>query len=586
MSSAKDDTQLSFARHLFFGEVAEEEVFPFPDALDEESRETLGLLLEPLGKFLEQRVDSEKIDHDATLPADLLSELKDMGLFGLQIPAEHGGLELGNTGYARLFERIAGTDPSIAVTLGAHQSIGFKGLLLFGNVAQKARYLPGLASGDTVAAFCLTEPSSGSDAASIRTRAVLADDGSHYVLNGSKIWITNGGIANFFTVFAQTEIEVDGKLKDRISAFIVERGFGGVSNGKEEHKLGIKGSSTTEIFFEDCKVPAENMLGKPGEGFKIAMTILNNGRFGLAAGCVGGMKGLISLAATHANERKQFGKKLANFGLIKKKFAAMNVALYAAESMTYMTCGLMDRGGSDSSIEAAISKVYASEAMWMVANEALQVMGGLGYMKEYPFERFLRDARINMIFEGTNEILRLFIALSGIQQPGEHLRDLARAIKDPVQNYGMLLDEIVDRVKTKVRGEHVDRAHGRLKRAVVHVEDKVVAFGQAVEGLLRRHGKEIIEEQLLLERVADMAIDLYGMVAVISRATKALETDTDHAPHQAMLASTFCEEADRRLRRNLRALEMAGKNGDRELRAIADDVFDHGGYLPAHPTGV
>jgi alkylation response protein AidB-like acyl-CoA dehydrogenase len=219
----------------------------------------------------------------------------------------------------------------------------------------------------------------------------------------------------------------------------------------------------------------------------------------------------------------------------------------------------------------------------VVANEALQVMGGAGYMKEYPFERFVRDARINLIFEGTNEILRLFIALSGLQGPGDHLRELAQAIRDPLQNYGMIVGELYDRVRDRFVGEHVDHAHPKLKRAAVHIEDKVVAFGHAVEQLLRHFGKRIIEEQLLLRRIADMAIDLYAMVAVVSRATSSMEKARPGAEHEVLLASAFCEEADRRIRRNLRALEQGRKNGDVELRTIADQLLEHGGYVPAHP---
>ncbi|MFV8754246.1 acyl-CoA dehydrogenase family protein [Nannocystaceae bacterium ST9] len=570
---------MSFARHLFFGEVADEQVFPYPDALDDEQRETLNDLLVPLDRFLRERIEDGAIDHDTLLGKDLLEELAQMGLFGLQIAPDYEGLGLSNTGYARLFERIAATDASIAVTLGAHQSIGLKGIILFGTPAQKQQYLPALARGEQVAAFCLTEPSSGSDAASIRTRAKLNEAGTHWLLEGSKMWITNGGFAEVFTVFAQTEVEG----KDRITAFIVERSFGGLTNGPEEHKLGIKGSSTTTLHFDNCPVPVANVLGEVGGGFKIAMTILNNGRFGLAAGCVGGAKRLIGIAAKYAGERTQFGKKLREFGLIKKKFAELALLTYAAESMTYMTCGLMDRGGRDYAIEAAMSKVFASEAMWKVANECLQVMGGLGYSREYIFERYVRDARINMIFEGTNEILRLFIALSGIQAPGEHLRELKSALGDPLANYGMLLSELVDRVRSQVVTEELGRAHPKLKRAAVQVEDKASAFGQAVDSLLRRFGKSIIDEQLLLERIADIAIDLYAMVAVVARATRALEQSRPNAEHEGLLASSFCDEADRRIRRNLRALEMGRKNGDVQLGQIADALLDAGGYLPEHP---
>lgn len=573
----------SFARSLFFGDIREELVFPYPEVLSEDARETLELLVEPVRKFMETRVDSAAIDEQCKIPDDVLEELKALGLFGLQIPEELGGLGLSNTAYARVFEVVAAYNASVAVTLGGHQSIGLKGILLFGTDEQKQKYLPRLATGEWVAAFALTEPSSGSDAASIRSRAELSEDGKHWILNGGKIWITNGGFADVFTVFAQTAVEHDGKLQDRVTAFIVERGFEGVSTGAEEHKLGIKGSSTTAVYFEDVRVPVENVIGEVGGGFKVAMTILNNGRFGLAAGAIGGMKRVIEAAAAHASQRKQFDRHLKDFELIQEKFAHMAMLVYAAESMTYMTCGLMDSGVADYALEAAMCKVFASEANWTVVNETMQVMGGAGYMKEYPFERFLRDSRIMMIFEGTNEILRLFIALSGIQGPGEHLRELVQAIRDPLQNYGMLLTEIVDRVRDRFRREHIERGHARLKRSAVQVEEQTVAFGQAVETMIRKHGKNIIDQQMLLERVANVAIDLYAMVAVLSRATRSLERERPGADHETVLCTRFCDAANRRIRRNLRAIEQARQNGDEELRKIATDLFAHGGCIPLHP---
>jgi alkylation response protein AidB-like acyl-CoA dehydrogenase len=579
-----EDTELSFARQLFFGAVEDDEVFPYPDELGAEERETLAALLDPLDRFLRERLDEGDVAHDTLIAKDLLDELKQMGLFGLIIPTEYDGLGLSNTGYARLFERISATSASVAVTLGAHQSIGLKGILLFGTEDQKRRYLPSLASGEKIAAFCLTEPSAGSDAASIRTRATKSADGQHWVLDGSKMWITNGGFADVFTVFAQTEVEIEGKPQDRITAFIVERSFGGLESGPEEHKLGIKGSSTTMLHFDGCKVPSANVLGEVGGGFKIAMTILNNGRFGLAAGCIGGAKRLIRDAAAYATQRKQFNKPIAEFGLIQKKFALMALDVYAAESMTYMTCGLMDRGGRDYAIEAAMSKVFASEMMWSVSNECLQIMGGLGYSREYAYERFLRDSRINLIFEGTNEILRLFIALSGIQAPGKYLRELGSALKDPLENYSMLLTELVSRVRDRVITEQLEHAHPKLKRAAVLIEDQTDLFGQVIERLLRHHGKSIIDEQMILERLADVAIDLYAMVAVVARATRALEQGRPAAAHEALLASVFCEHANRRIRRRLRAIEQGRKNGDVQLREIAEALLAGGGYLPTHPV--
>eukprot|EP00128_Syssomonas_multiformis_P011768 Colp12_sorted_trinity150504_noHs@23111 len=316
--------KVSFVKGLFFGEV-NKRAFPYPDTLDDESRETLKMLVEPVQKFFESGVDSKKIDETKEIPEAVLNELRSLGLFGLQIPQDNGGLGLSNTGYARVCEEF--TDASLAVTLMAHQSIGLKGILLSGNDEQKAKYLPKLASGEHMAAFALTEPGSGSDAASIKTRAELSPDGKHWILNGSKIWISNGGWADVFTVFAQTPI--DGK--DKITAFIVERNFGGITNGPPEDKLGIRGSNTCAVFFDNTPVPVENVLLKPGDGFKVAMNILNNGRFGLGAGSGGMLKRVIGMASEHATTRKQFGQTLSSFGVIKEKFGRLAVDAYAIE---------------------------------------------------------------------------------------------------------------------------------------------------------------------------------------------------------------------------------------------------------------
>jgi len=471
-------------------------------------------------------------------------------------------------------EDVAGIDASVAVTLGAHQSIGCKGVVLFGSDEQKARYLPRLATGELVAAFCLTEPGSGSDAASIKTRAVAQPDGS-FVLNGSKIWITNGGIADFFTVFAQTEIEKDGQKKDRITAFLVERCWG-VRNGPEEHKLGIKGSSTTAIYFDDVRVPRENVLGHVGGGFKVAMGILNSGRLGLAAGAVGGAKQVMKLAIAHANSRKQFGRALSTFGMIKDKIARMMIECYAAESMVYLTTGLIDRGIEDYSVESAACKVFGSEMLWRVVNESLQIAAGVGYMKEYPYERLLRDARINLIFEGTNEILRCYIALTGMQGPGDRLAQLADFIKWPLKGYGLAIDFVVDKLKTQYYGaDGIEHMHPTLKREAVMFEDWVPELAKNVEKTLRKHGKNISEMQFVQRRVADVAIDLYAMVACISRSTQALLDRGPEAEREARLARAFCARAAMRIKRNIRQFD---DNDDELLKAIADNAFDETHY--------
>ncbi|XP_061253245.1 complex I assembly factor ACAD9, mitochondrial isoform X2 [Bos javanicus] len=299
----------AFAKELFLGKIRKKEAFPFPEVSRDELNE-INQFLGPVEKFFTEEVDSRKIDQEGKIPDETLEKLKSLGLFGMQVPEEYGGLGLSNTMYARLAE-VIGLDASIAVTLAAHQSIGLKGIILAGSKEQKARYLPRLASGEHVAAFCLTEPASGSDAASIRTRATLSADKSHYVLNGSKVWITNGGLANVFTVFAKTEVvDSDGSVKDKITAFIVERDFGGITNGKPEDKMGIRGSNTCEVHFENTRVPVENVLGEVGGGFKVAVNILNSGRFSMGSMVAGMLKKLIEMTAEYACTRKQFNRNL------------------------------------------------------------------------------------------------------------------------------------------------------------------------------------------------------------------------------------------------------------------------------------
>src|SRR5271167_1861780 len=369
----------SFMKALFHGVIAEDMIFPYPE-MPAEDRENTSMILDSVRRYFAANVDSAKIDRDHEIPPAVLEGLKALGLYGLQIPTEYDGIGLSATAYARVMQEVGALDSSVAVTLGAHQSIGLKGILLFGTPDQKRRYLPRLATGEHCAAFALTEPSAGSDAAAIKTRAELSADGSHYLLNGSKIWITNGGFADVFTVFARTSALEEGS-KPRITAFIVERGMG-IKSGPNEHKLGIRGSSTTEIFLEDVRVPAENVLGEVGRGFKVAMEVLNSGRLGLASGCVGLASRLIKMAIERVQERRAFGRNIGEFGLIKDKIATMLADTYALESMTYLTAGIVDSKVADYSLESAICKITGSETVWRVANEALQIAAGTGYMSD------------------------------------------------------------------------------------------------------------------------------------------------------------------------------------------------------------
>jgi acyl-CoA dehydrogenase family protein 9 len=563
----------SFMKSLFHGVVAEELIYPYPE-LSRDERDNTNMILESVRKFIETSVDPVKIDREQTIPKEVLDGMKDLGLFGMIIPQEHGGIGLSASSYARVVQEIASYDASLAVTLGAHQSIGLKGILLFGTEEQRAQYLPKLASGEKVAAFALTEPSAGSDAAAIQTRAEALPDGSGYTLNGSKIWITNGGFADVFTVFARTSAP-DAGQKPRITAFIVERGMG-VKNGPPEHKLGIRGSSTTEVFFEDVRVPAKNILGEVGRGFKVAMEVLNSGRLGLAAGSVGGAKRLIKMAVDRVQERKAFGRPIGEFGLIKDKIAVMMADTFAMESMTYLTAGLVDGKVSDYSLESAICKVYASETLWRVVNETLQIAAGIGYMQEYPYERTLRDSRINLIFEGTNEILRCFVALSGMQGPGKELAEVVRAMREPIKGFGLLSDFAVRKARSALRRERMTRAHPVLNREAVIFEEYTAELSKQVDKVLRKHGREIAEMQYTQKRVAEMAIELYAIASVLSRTTRAIEKRGEEGARREIdLTTIFVAASERRLEEQVRSFD---KNDDELRKSVASRAYLDGGY--------
>ncbi|XP_043558440.1 very long-chain specific acyl-CoA dehydrogenase, mitochondrial-like isoform X1 [Chiloscyllium plagiosum] len=437
---------VSFGVNIFQGRISTEQVFPYPSVLNSEQSQFLKELVDPVSKFFQEVNNAAENDRLEKVEDKTMEGLKEMGAFGLQVPVDLGGLGLKNSQYARLVEIVGHHDLAVGITLGAHQSIGFKGILLFGTDEQKKKYLPDLASGKTIAAFCLTETASGSDAASIKTTAV--EKGENYILNGGKLWISNGGTAEIFTVFAKTTVKDKhtGKEKDKITAFIVERKFGGVSHGPPEKKMGIKASNTAEVYFDNVKVPAENVLGGVGNGFKVAMNILNNGRFGMAAALSGTMIAAISKAVDHATNRTQFGSKIHTYGLIQEKIATMAMLQYVTE--------------------------------------------------ETGIERVMRDLRIFRIFEGTNDILRLFIALTGIQKSGEYFKRLQTVMKNPFSNPGILMEQIFKRANRKLGMSSglslKNETHPDLAASGDLVAKTVEHFGTSIEDLLLKYRKEII----------------------------------------------------------------------------------------------
>ncbi|MGH9866703.1 MAG: acyl-CoA dehydrogenase family protein [Candidatus Polarisedimenticolia bacterium] len=554
----------SFMRSLFEGKIDEEMVHPYP-VLPESERENLDMLLESVRKFAASRIDARLIDEKEELPRAVVEGMAELGLFGLTIPEEHGGFGLSMASYGRVMSELASHCGATAATLGAHLGIGCKGIVLFGTEDQKKRFLPACASGETIASFCLTEPTSGSDAARITALGELDAATGEWVLTGTKQWITNGGMAGLFTVFVQTE---PGRKEKAMSAFILTRGMAGLSTGKPEKKMGLRGSSTTDVVLDGVRVPADRLLGERGSGFKMAMEILNQGRLSLAAACIGPSRVLIEQSAAFARGRKAFEKTVADFEMIKAKFAEMVLDTYAMEAMVEITLSLAARG-HDFSLESALCKIQASEAMWRTVNHAVQINGGFGYMREYPFERAMRDARINPIFEGTNEILRLFVSLAGMQGPGRMLTEVGKALGEPLAGLGVLTEYAARRLKRAIGSEKLDFAHPSLQKQAGHVEAFTAELASTVEAALRRHGKGILEREYVQERVADAAGDLYAMVCVISRATSA------GTPGDLTVARAFCDRAWRRVRRNLRQVEA---NADSDTTAVADLALTPGRY--------
>jgi acyl-CoA dehydrogenase family protein 9 len=457
----------SIVKGMFFGEIHEEEIFPFPH-FSETQKEMAKEMCNAITKFAETEIDSVKLDETSQIPDQIMQGLAGLGLFGLAVEENYGGLNLDYTLYARVFQEVAGIDGSIATMLGAHQSIGYKALLNEGNAKQKEEWLPKLATGEVVASFCLTEPGSGSDAYSIKTKAKKNADGT-YTINGQKLWITNAGTSGFYSVFCKTDHDDNGKTVEKISCFIVEKTRPGISFGEKEKKMGIKASETRAVYFDNVIVPASNMIGEPGKGFKIAMNVLNTGRLSLGSGSVGGMKAILKLSINQAKGRKQFGKSISEFGLIQDKLAHMAAHTYAAESIVYMTTGQILRGLEEYSMESAICKVYCSEALWNTIDQAMQIAAGNGYMKEYPYERIMRDSRINLIFEGTNEILRCFLALSGVKEPSDELKkvgkaaDVSKALQDPIKSLGVLSGFAKKRIEKMVSAKHLSLVHPSLQ---------------------------------------------------------------------------------------------------------------------------
>jgi acyl-CoA dehydrogenase family protein 9 len=575
-----DDDAPSFVRGIFAGSIHDALLFPYPAPLDErdpDEARTVRRMLAALDRMSRGLIDSARFDEEETIPEEVIRALADEGFLALSIPREYGGLGLSPAAYASVFGAVSSLDASIGVLVAVHCGLGAKAIVLYGTPEQKERYLPMLARGDTLAAYALTEPETGSDAQHIVTRARPSADGTEWILDGRKHWIGNGHRAGVITTFAQTEVEKHGETVLRPTAFIIRPDMPGFRVVGTVRKMGIRGSTQAELASEGLRVPADHVLGTVGRGFAIAVNALNAGRMSLAAGCTDGTKRILAQMVEFTEARVQFGRPIADFEITQRKLARTATDVYASDAMLGELAHLADSTG-EYALEAACCKVFASEMLWRAADEMVQLAGGRGYVKPWPYERMLRDSRINRIFEGTNEILRLFISLNGVEEPAERLTELGVALRQPLKNLGLLSYYAASRLRSRLGATPtLDVAlHERLREHATHFEKHVAELKDGAERVIRAYRKEVVERQQELERLADMAIELFATACVLARTQRLLEERGEGAcAHELALCDLFVVEAGRRFRASRIALQSPQ---DELRRTVARDARALRGY--------
>ncbi len=563
----------SFMKALFFGVIAEDVIFPFPQ-IEGADAERVRELCGEVRRAFDGEIDPRSIDEQAVIGAPAFAALRRLGLFGLSIPREFGGLGLGASAVARVIQEVACFDASVAIVLCAHGELAARAILLHGTPAQKQRLLPRLASGEVLGAFALAERASGSDAGAIQLHAERVPEGDGWLLSGAKHWVTGGAYADLFVVFARTS-RIDEGQKPRIAALCVERGAG-VERGACHDLLGLRGSGNCDISFERVALGSDAVLGEAGRGYRVAMETLSLARVALAASLVGQARSLVTESVLRVQKRRSFGRAIGEFPIIKDKIARMIADTYAIESMTHLCAGLADRGVEDASLESAICRVAGAEALWRVLGDAMQIAAARGYVRPHRFERQLRDARVGFLVDATNETLRCFIALGGMQAPGRRLQEVGGSMREPVKGFGLLREFAVRKVREALRRERITRVHPVLGREAVIFEQATDALGRAVERALRDHGTEIAEMQTIQMRVADTAIDLWALAACLSRTSLAIEQRGEEGARRKIdLTTMFANAAEARMQRNLGRIF---ENDDELRKLIAARAYADKGY--------
>jgi acyl-CoA dehydrogenase family member 9 len=565
---------LGFVKGLFQGHFVSDWVMPYPRIVAGQQVE-LDKTLKELREFLGAKLDPVAIDRNADIPREVIDGLGRVGVLGMTAPAEYGGRGFTQMANCKVLEEIGRRCASTSVFVNAHHSIGIRALLLFGTHEQKQRWLPKLVTGEQLGAFALTEKEAGSDAANVQMTATPSADGSHFILNGEKRYITNAAIAQVLTVMARTPLP--GKEgKTSITAFLVTPDMPRFEILEARMpKMGIRGTATGRFAMRDVNVPKENILGPPGKGLKVALTVLDFGRTTFGACCTGAAKTCLELAVKHANTRKQFNKTLGNFHLVKEKIARIAGDAYAMEAMTTITASLIDRGLEDYMLETAMLKVFTTERLWECINDAFQIYGGSAYFVDLPLERMLRDARINQIGEGSNEVLTSFIALVGMRGPGMEFKEIYDTMLKPtrVGGIGKAWSAGMNRLGATVRIPDVPVRSVELRSFGNQLGRLIWRFNLAVNRSLIVYREPILDMQLVQERIAGAAMDLFASTAVLSRWDSEIQIGQGNgeAPNQKNTAAElFLRQSFRRIRNYLAGLN---DNDDKFILKAADSAL-------------
>jgi acyl-CoA dehydrogenase family member 9 len=564
---------LGFAKGLFQGHFVADWVMPYPRIPAAQQVELDGSLTE-LRQFLDEHLDPAEIDRKAEIPRSVIDGLGRVGVLGMTAPKEYGGCGFSQMANCKILEEIGRRCASTSVFVNAHHSIGIRALLLFGTHEQKQRWLPKLSSGEQLGAFALTEKEAGSDAANVQMQARPSEDGSHFILNGEKRYITNAAIADVLTVMARTP--VPGSDKTSITAFLVTPDMPGFEMIEARMaKMGIRGTATGRFALRDVKVPKENVLGPYGKGLKVALTVLDFGRTTFGACCTGAAKTCLQLAIEHANTRKQFNKTLGNFHLVQKKIARIAADAYAMEAMTTITASLIDRGLEDYMLETAMLKVFTTERLWECINDVFQIYGGSAYFVDRPLERMMRDARINQIGEGANEVLTSFIALVGMRGPGMEFKEIYDTMMKPTRERGFAKAWTAGkhRLGATVRVPEIPVHSGELRWFANQLGRLIWRFNVAVNRALITYREPILDMQLVQERIANAVMDLFAATCVLSRWDGELQfarrNGNSSTPDQRA-ADLFLRQSFRRIRRFLAEVT---DNEDKSVLATASSIL-------------